>query len=144
MFFKFPYALEFDSKYQKLSSDAKILYIHLLRLNDLSQKNGWYDEERKVYIHCTRKKMSEILHCSESTAYRVLKQLRDFGLVRLGRCVNGASPRLYVYNIANNAPPKKGGESAQDAQSANNSNIDDWELEILKSMQHPNDVKNRE
>lgn len=123
MFLIFPCALESDEQYKNLSANAKILYMHLLRLNDMSEKNGWYDEEKKIYIYCSRKSMSKFLKCSVPTACRVFKQLRDAGLVRVGKRENGSSPRLYVLKlIKNSSPSKSDGEP------------DEWELEILQSM----------
>ena len=49
-FFRIPKLLFTDSTFSKLSSDAKVLYGILLDRMNLSMKNGWLDEENKVYI----------------------------------------------------------------------------------------------
>jgi len=49
-FFKIPKILYTDSIFKTLSSDAKVLYAILLDRMSLSMKNGWLDEENKVFI----------------------------------------------------------------------------------------------
>ena len=48
-FFRIPKLLFTDEAFRVLSSDAKVLYGILLDRMSLSMKNGWIDEENKVY-----------------------------------------------------------------------------------------------
>ena len=50
-FIPVPMALLSDPRYEKLSSDAKLLYALLLNRMNLSRKNGWFDEEKRVFIY---------------------------------------------------------------------------------------------
>ena len=49
-FFRIPKALFQEQRFQNLSTDAKILYGILLDRMSLSAKNGWRDEQGRVYI----------------------------------------------------------------------------------------------
>ena len=49
-YFRIPKALFQDSRFRQLSTDARTLYGILLDRMSLSAKNGWMDEQGRVYI----------------------------------------------------------------------------------------------
>ena len=49
-YFRIPKALFQDSRFRQLSTDARTLYGILLDRMSLSAKNGWLDEQGRVYI----------------------------------------------------------------------------------------------
>ena len=49
-FYRIPKALFLESRFQNLSTDAKTLYGILLDRMSLSAKNGWLDEQGRVFI----------------------------------------------------------------------------------------------
>ncbi len=49
-FYRIPKLLMTDENYSSLSSDAKILYGLMLDRMQLSFKNGWHDEEDRIYV----------------------------------------------------------------------------------------------
>ena len=49
-FYRIPKALFLESRFQNLSTDAKTLYGILLDRMSLSVKNGWLDEQGRVFI----------------------------------------------------------------------------------------------
>ena len=49
-YFRIPKALFQDSRFRQLSTDARTLYGILLDRMSLSVKNGWLDEQGRVYI----------------------------------------------------------------------------------------------
>ena len=49
-FYRIPKALFQEPRFQSLSTDAKILYGILLDRMSLSVKNGWLDEQNRVFI----------------------------------------------------------------------------------------------
>ena len=49
-FFRIPKALFQEPRFQSLSTDAKTLYGILLDRMSLSVKNGWLDEQNRVFI----------------------------------------------------------------------------------------------
>lgn len=61
-FYKVPKALFTDEKYKTVSTDAKMLYGLLLDRMYLSVKNGWVDNQGRVYQFFTVKQAQELLH----------------------------------------------------------------------------------
>ena len=53
IYFLIPRQLITDPRFKHLSTDAKLLYGMLLDRMSLSVKNGWYDEDGRVYIYYT-------------------------------------------------------------------------------------------
>ena len=49
-FYRIPKALFQEQRFQSLSTDAKTLYGILLDRMSLSAKNGWLDEQNRVFI----------------------------------------------------------------------------------------------
>ena len=58
-YFRIPKALFQDSRFRQLSTDARTLYGILLDRMSLSVKNGWLDEQGRVYIIYTVREVQE-------------------------------------------------------------------------------------
>ena len=54
-FYRIPKLLFTDERFKELSTDAKVLYGLMLDRMSLSSKNQWYDREKKVFIHSSRR-----------------------------------------------------------------------------------------
>ena len=52
-FYRIPKLLFTDSRFQTLSTDAKLLYGMLIDRMELSLKNGWIDEQGRIYLYFT-------------------------------------------------------------------------------------------
>ena len=76
-FDRIPKALFTDSTFRGISTDAKVLYGLLLDWMSLSVKNGWKDEEGRVYIIFTVEAIMEHLGCSNKTAVGLLRELDE-------------------------------------------------------------------
>ena len=76
-FFRIPKLLFTDEAFRILSSDAKVLYKILLDRMSLSMKNGWIDEENKVYIIFTIEEIAETMCCATQKATKILQELDD-------------------------------------------------------------------
>ena len=74
-FFRIPKALFQEQQFQNLSTDAKILYGILLDRMSLSAKNGWRDEQGRVYIIYTVREVQKSLCCAEHKAVKLLREL---------------------------------------------------------------------
>ncbi|KIR03482.1 hypothetical protein P261_02297 [Lachnospiraceae bacterium TWA4] len=59
-FLRVPKILFTDVRYVDLSSDAKMLFGLMIDRLGLSRKNGWIDEQDRVYIRYTNKKYAKI------------------------------------------------------------------------------------
>ena len=74
-FYRIPKALFLESRFQNLSTDAKTLYGILLDRMSLSAKNGWLDEQGRVFIIFTIEDIL-VLHLHDYHA-RCFHSLRD-------------------------------------------------------------------
>lgn len=94
-FFIIPKLLLKDVRFSHISADAKLLYGLLLDRNSLSQKNGWLDEENRVYIIYTIEEMKRDLGCATEKISKVLKELESIRLIYRKR--NGRGKANYIY-----------------------------------------------
>ena len=97
-----PMALLSDPRYENLSSDAKLLYALLLNRMNLSRKNGWFDEENRVFIYYSIEDIAADLHCGRNKAIKALQELdteKGIGLVEKNRRGQGKRNVLYVKNF---------------------------------------------
>lgn len=94
-YFEVPKALDTNPRYASLSVQARYLYAHLRDTLKLSIKNNWKDSNG-YYVRMTRKNMAILLHCSEPTVRKFLRELRGIGLLREKRQGLTRSNLLYV------------------------------------------------
>ena len=80
-FFRIPKALFQEQRFQDLSTDAKTLYGILLDRMSLSVKNGWLDEQNRVFIIFTIEDVKRALCCADNKATKLLRELEKFGLM---------------------------------------------------------------
>ena len=103
-FFRIPKALFQEQRFQNLSTDAKILYGILLDRMSLSAKNGWRDEQGRVYIIYTVREVQESLCCAEHKAVKLLRELEDIDLVERKRRGLGRPSLIYVKDFSSGLP----------------------------------------
>ena len=80
-FYRIPKALFQEPRFQSLSTDAKTLYGILLDRMSLSAKNGWLDEQGRVFIIFTIEDVKRALCCADSKATKLLRELDEIGLI---------------------------------------------------------------
>ena len=71
-FIRVPTVLFTDDQYKYVSAEAKVLYGLLLARMDLSAKNGWLDDQGRVYIICTLSEIMEKLNCADNKATKLI------------------------------------------------------------------------
>ena len=74
-FFRIPKLLITDSRFDGVSSDAKLLYGLLLDRMELSYRNGWVDDQNRVFIIFTVEEVMETLRCRSEKAVRLFAEL---------------------------------------------------------------------
>ena len=114
-FYRIPKVLFTDPQFKPLSTDAKVLYGILLDRMSLSVKNGWLDEQGRVYIIYTVREVQESLCCAEHKAVKLFRELegsnqkacrlmleleKDAGLIERKRQGLGKPSLIYVKNFA--------------------------------------------
>lgn len=110
-FYRIPKMLFTDARFQPVSVEAKVLYGLLLDRMALSVKNGWLDEDGRVYIIFTIADVMGTLGCAEQKANKLLNELdstKGVGLIERKRRGLGKPNVIYVKNFTGRiqAPPK--------------------------------------
>lgn len=95
-FIRIPKVMLTEEKFSSLSLPSKILYGVLLDRMALSVKNGWLDEEQRVFIIFKIEEIQEILGFSKKKAIEYLGELESFGLVEKKRRGLGLPSILYI------------------------------------------------
>lgn len=101
-FYRIPKALFREPRFQSLSTDAKTLYGILLDRMSLSVKNGWLDEQNRVFIIFTIEDVKRALCCADNKATKLLRELEKFGLIERKRRGLGKPSLVYVKNFRQN------------------------------------------
>ena len=99
VFYRTPKVFYTDKRFRRLSRDARTLYGILLDRVSLSAKNGWYDDQGRVYIICTLKSAMEALSITDKTATKLFVELENFGLIERKRQGQGKPIIIYVKNF---------------------------------------------
>ena len=99
-YFRIPKALFQDCRFRQLSTDARTLYGILLDRMSLSVKNGWLDEQRRVYIIYTVREVQESLCCAEHKAVKLFRELEQADLIERKRRGLGRPSLIFVKNFS--------------------------------------------
>ena len=84
-FIKLPKCLVEDEGFVELSMDAKLLYAFFLDRVSLSIKNGWIDDQGRVFIYYSIKNICEDLNCGTQKACKLLDELEKLGALERKR-----------------------------------------------------------
>ena len=80
------------------SIEAKLLYGMMVYRMYLSQKNGWLDKQRRVYIFFTIDEIKDRLHCANDKAMKLMRELdsdKGIGLIKSVRHGLGKPNLIY-------------------------------------------------
>ena len=101
-FYRIPKMLFKDKLFKDVSAEAKVLYGLMLDRTGLSLKNGWLDEENRVYIVYTIAEIMDDLNCADQKAGKLLSELdtvKGIGLIERKRQGLGKPNIIYVKNF---------------------------------------------
>ena len=99
-FIRIPTVLFSQEQFKNISPEAKVLYGILLKRMDLSAKNGWFDDQGRVYIICTLEEIMETLNCGNQKAVKLMDELEEkIGLIERKRQGLGKPNLIYVKNF---------------------------------------------
>lgn len=76
-FYRVPKLLFTSERFRNLSAEAKLLYGLFLDRMSVSQKNGWIDENGRVYIIYTVEGIMEAFGCGNKKAIQLLAELEN-------------------------------------------------------------------
>ena len=103
-YFRIPKALFQDCRFRQLSTDVRTLYGILLDRMSLSVKNGWLDEQGRVYIIYTVREVQESLCCAEHKAVKLFRELEGIDLIERKRRGLGRPSLIYVKDFSSGLP----------------------------------------
>ena len=164
-FYRIPKLLITDSYFKGVSCDAKILYGLMLDRMSLSLKNGWFDEDGRVYIYYSIEDVMESMGCSKNKGMKTLQELdmtTGIGLIERKKQGQGKPSIIYVKNfelgktvsesqnvgiktpkICESRISKDGNLDSQDMSpnknKYNNNLLSDTESNLILSMEKRND-----
>ena len=98
-FYRIPKLLFTDSRFSKVSIEAKVLYGLMLDRMSLSIKNGWVDEENRVYIYFKVSDAMEYMNICKDKCIKLFAELdveKGCGLIFRKRQGLGKPSVIYV------------------------------------------------
>ena len=95
-FIKLPKCLVEDEGFVELSMDAKLLYAFFLDRVSLSIKNGWIDNQGRVFIYYSIKNICADLNCGTQKACKLLDELEKVGALERKRQGLERPNKLYL------------------------------------------------
>lgn len=118
-YYRIPKLLIIGAQFKNLSTDAKLLYGLLLDRMGLSAKNGWYDEQGRVYIYYTLEEIMGDMHCGKDKGVKLLPELdanRGIGLIERVKQGQGCPARIYIKRFAARAASPPSSEPPTDLE----------------------------
>ena len=101
-FYRIPKQLFTERQFDALSIGAKLLYGMMVDRMELSQRNGWLDRNRKVYIFFTVDEVKNKFHCANDKAMKLIRELDSENGIGVIECVRqglGKPNLIYVKNF---------------------------------------------
>lgn len=137
-FFRIPKVLIKEECFKGISTDAKLLYGLLLDRMSLSVKNGWLDEQNRVYIYFTLDEVVEQMGCSKGTAVKLFAALdseRGVGLIERVKQGQGKPARIYVRRFCGVADEQDSEQSRENAdlQKTEVLNVKNWQSRVAEN-----------
>ena len=108
-YYRIPRLLITGHQFKGLSTDAKLLYGLLLDRMGLSSRNGWYDEQGRVYIYYPLNEIQADLNCGHDKAVKLLAELdtgKGIGLIERVKQGQGRPAKIYVKQFTTTEIPQ--------------------------------------
>lgn len=118
-FYRIPRRLILDDCFKRVSTDAKLLYGLMLDRMSLSAKNGWYDEQGRVYIYFQLSEIQNAMNCGHDKAVKILAELdskKGIGLIERVKQGQGKPARIYVKQFTSRAVSSDQSQDFGDAE----------------------------
>ena len=94
-----PLLMFIDEAFESLSIEAKVVYGILLQRIRISNRNGWRDEDGRLYVIYPLEQMHKDIGLSTRTISTALKQLEELGIIDIGVRGQGKPNLYYVKNF---------------------------------------------
>ena len=152
-FFRIPKILMTEQHFKDISTDAKLLYGMMIDRMSLSIKNGWMDENERVYIYFTVDEVCEQFCCHTGKAVKMFNELdteNGIGLIQRMKQGQGKPARIYVMRFLGITESSASAKSksrlakteSQDLRKSqgNNTDFSKTDLSIYPAQPSPMDV----
>lgn len=152
-FIRLPMVLMEDEIFESISIEAKVLYSYMLNRMGLSYKNGWIDEDGKVFIYYTMDAIKEQFNCANDKALKIINELdikSGIGLIEKKRQGLGKPNRIYVkdfmsvFSDSNNRNPDFRKSEVQTSDNRNSRTPNNRLQDFRKSEGNYNNISNNE
>lgn len=152
-FIRLPMVLMEDEIFESISIEAKVLYSYMLNRMGLSYKNGWIDEDGKVFIYYTMDAIKEQFNCANDKALKIINELdtkSGIGLIEKKRQGLGKPNRIYVkdfmsvFSDSNNRNPVFRKAEVQTSGNRNSRTPNNRLQDFRKSEGNYNNISNNE
>lgn len=150
-FYRIPKLLITDEAFKDLSSDAKILYGLMLDRMGLSAKNGWFDNENRVYIYFSVEDIMEYLNVGKNKALKTIQELDQesgIGLIERVKQGQGKPAIIYVKNFVIESAEKSCSEvynvNLKKFTNQTSRSLQDKPQEVYKSNPNNTNINNTE
>jgi len=113
-FYRIPKLLFTDKRFSDVSIEAKVLYGLMLDRMSLSLKNGWVDEENRVYIYFKLEDAMEFMGIGKDKGIKLFAELdyeKGCGLIRREKQGFGKPAMIYVMNFNTEITDEKNEEN---------------------------------
>ena len=144
-FYRIPKILFIDAKFSKVSVEAKVLYGLLLDRMSLSIKNGWIDDENRVYIYFKLEDAMEFMGIGKDKGVRLFSELdseKGCGLIVKKRQGLGKPIKIYVMNF--NSEREYQFDDAEDFKASKSFENKTLETEVLTSEKPKSELLERQ
>ncbi len=139
-FYRVPKILFTDERYARLSADAKLLYGLMIDRMGLSRQNGWIDDQDRVYIRYTNKRICIDMGCASKKACKLLDELeKRAGLIERKRTGGGKANVIYLKNFVDDFSALSKAQF-KDSQKENSGDVKSTIHELSKAQ--PNNTNN--
>lgn len=98
-FYRIPKVLFTDPGFRRITADAKILYGLMLDRMGLSIRNGWLDEQERVFIYFTLEEAMDAMCCGHNKAVSLFTELDKVGLIERKKQGQDRPTKIYVKNF---------------------------------------------
>ena len=135
-YYRIPRALIAGREFRHVSTDAKLLYGLLLDRMGLSSRNGWFDNQGRVFIYYTLEEIQEDLNCGRDKAMKLLAELdtpRGVGLIERVRQGQGRPTLVYVKQFSTGEVPPSPEADFQRSENPTSRSRKNRPLEVEKS-----------
>ena len=99
VFYCMPKILFVDDTFRLISTDCKVLYSLMLDRSGLSVRNGWTDDNARVYIYFTLEDAMKFLRVGHTKAGELYKELENHGMIERKKQGLRKPDRIYVKNF---------------------------------------------